>query len=244
MDLGTGEVKWVTVAPLGINHTQTNPWVPGEIVFAWETGGKAPQRTWMVMADGTGLRPLYPEADYEWVTHEAVITRDEAAIAILAIRNPVFPGSPPSPGLPGVEGTPLPPWIGQNPAGGDDHPTGIGIVNLRTREMRIVGQLRFGDHGRGVLHVNGSPDGRWAVFDDFNACLWLVDRHTNEMIMLSGNGFHPNHMDHQHPTFSADSTRIEIQTAMLKENGRGQNICVVPVPKTWLARTYTIKAPE
>jgi oligogalacturonide lyase len=29
------------------------------------------------------FRPLYPEADYEWVTHEAVITKDEVAIAVM-----------------------------------------------------------------------------------------------------------------------------------------------------------------
>jgi oligogalacturonide lyase len=46
--------------PFQIGHVQTNPWVPGEIVFCWETGGKAPQRTWTVMSDGSGLRPLYP----------------------------------------------------------------------------------------------------------------------------------------------------------------------------------------
>ena len=44
---------------------------PGEIIFCWETGGKAPQRTWFVKSDGSGLRPLYPEAPYEWITHEA-----------------------------------------------------------------------------------------------------------------------------------------------------------------------------
>ena len=44
------EVEWHM-----IGHVQTNPWVPGEIVFCWETGGKAPQRTWTVMADGTVL---------------------------------------------------------------------------------------------------------------------------------------------------------------------------------------------
>jgi len=42
---------------VAVGHVQTNPWMPGEIVFCWETGGKAPQRTWTVMADGTGLRP-------------------------------------------------------------------------------------------------------------------------------------------------------------------------------------------
>jgi oligogalacturonide lyase len=47
--------------------------------------------------------------------------------------------------------------------------------------------------------------------------------------------------DHIHPTFSADSTRIEIQTAMLSEDGKALNICVVPVPESWLKRTYPAK---
>jgi oligogalacturonide lyase len=64
------------------------------------------------------------------------------------------------------------------------------------------------------------------------------------MILLSDNGHKTTAADHQHPTFSADSTRIEIQSAMLSENGRSLNICVIPVPKPWLARRYTDKAPE
>ena len=58
MNLKTGEFKYIVSVPFQIGHVQTNPWVPGEIVFCWETGGKSPQRTWTVMADGTGLRPF------------------------------------------------------------------------------------------------------------------------------------------------------------------------------------------
>jgi oligogalacturonide lyase len=50
--------------------------------------------------------------------------------------------------------------------------------------------------------------------------------------------------DHPHPTFSADSTKIEIQSAMLSADNRSMNLCIVPVPKSWLARTYSEKAPE
>ncbi len=254
MNLQTGEIKFIVAVPFQIGHVQTNPWVPSEIVFCWETGGKAPQRTWTVMADGTGLRPLYPEAEYEWITHEAVITKDEVAVAIIALRRPTFPGMPPEPPRPTrppeaarpggqrrPQGDPTQTW---GPAGSGDHPTGLGIINLRTREMRIVGQVPRGDPGRSVWHVNGSPDGRWAVADNFQYRLWLIDRHTGEMMLLSDNGHKTTAADHQHPTFSADSTRIEIQSAMLSEDGRALNICVVPVPKTWLARTYTNKAPE
>ena len=221
MDLKTGEVKFVVDVPFQIGHVQTNPWVPGEIVFCWETGGKAPQRTWTVMADGTGLRPLYPEAPYEWVTHEAVITRDEVAIAIMGHRK-----------------------VGTNDAWGiagtREHPTGLGIVNLRTREMRIIAQT---PSGSGLWHVNGSPDGRWAVGDDFSRSIYLIDRHTSEMIMLS-TGHKQTAADHPHPTFSADSTRIEIESAMLSADGRAMNICIIPVPPSWLARTYSDKVAQ
>lgn len=221
MNLKTGEVKVIVAVPFQIGHVQTNPWVPGEIVFCWETGGKAPQRTWTVMADGTGLRPVYPEAPYEWVTHEAVITKDEVAFAIMGHQKP---GADNAWGI----------------AGTREHPTGLGIVNLRTREMRIVGQT---PSGSGLWHVNGSPDGRWAVGDDFSRSIYLIDRHTSEMIMLS-TGHKPTAADHPHPTFSADSTRIEIESAMLSADNRSMNICIIPVPKSWLNRTYSDKVPQ
>ncbi|QYM77877.1 hypothetical protein K0B96_11160 [Horticoccus luteus] len=220
MNLHTGEVKFIVAVPFQIGHVQTNPWVPGEIVFCWETGGKAPQRTWTVRADGTGLRPLYPEASYDWVTHEAVITKDEVAMALMGHR-PV-----------GTDDA----W---GACGTREHPTGLAIVNLRTREMRIVGQTATGS---GFWHVNGSPDGRWACGDDFARNLWLIDRHTGEMILLT-TGHKETAADHIHPTFSADSTRIEFQSAMLSADNRTMNICVVPVPAAWLQRTYSTKLP-
>ena len=215
MDLKTGAVTPVVAVPFQVGHIQSNPWVPGEIVFCWETGGKAPQRTWTVMADGSGLRPLFPEAQHDWVTHEAVISRDEVAIAILGHRDPDTND-------------------GWGPSGTRVHPTGLGIVNLRTRELHLAGQTRSGS---GLWHVHGSPDGRWAVGDDFARNLWLIDRRTHEMRLLT-TGHKVTAADHIHPTFHPDGTRIQIQSAMLSEDGRALNICIVPVPQDWLARTY------
>jgi oligogalacturonide lyase len=232
MNIKTGETGFVVAVPFQVGHIQTNPWVPGEIVFCWETGGKAPQRTWTVMSDGTGLRPLYPESEYEWVTHEAVITRDEVAIAIMGHR-PVGTGSvsasqsgeqkPADPANPGQE-------LGWGPSGTREKPTGLGIVNLRTREMIIAGQTLSGS---GLWHVNGSADGRFAVGDDFDRNIWLINRKTHEMILLSA-GHKVTASDHPHPTFSPDGTRIEIQSAMLSEDNRSMNICIIPVPERWL----------
>lgn len=233
MDLHTGAVKHVVSVPFQIGHIQTNGWVPGEIVFCWETGGKAPQRTWTVLADGSGLRPLYPESEYEWVTHESVFSKDEVAIAIMGHRkipntsNDTPSGTPVGGANPGQEAE----W---GPSGTREKPTGLGIVNLRTREMVIVGQT---SSGSGLWHVNGSADGRWAVGDDFSRSIYLIDRHTREMIMLS-TGHKATAADHPHPTMSPDGTRIEIQSAMLSADGRSMNICIIPVPAEWLKRKY------
>jgi|WetSurMetagenome_2_1015567.scaffolds.fasta_scaffold00003_43 oligogalacturonide lyase len=227
MNLKTGKCEIVVAVPFQVGHIQTNPWVPGEIVFCWETGGKAPQRTWTVLADGTGLRPLYPEADFEWVTHEAVITKDEVAIAIMGHRKPGIPQLAADPQNPGQE-------TGWGNSGTREHPTGLGIVNLRTKEMTIAGQT---PSGSGLWHVNGSGDGRWAVGDDFSRGIYLIDRHSREMILLS-TGHKMTASDHPHPTFNADGTKIEIQSAMLSEDNKSLNICVIPVPEAWLKRKY------
>ncbi|MCC4923810.1 hypothetical protein [Flavobacterium chungbukense] len=235
MNIKTGELKHVVSVPFQVGHIQSNIWNPGELVFCWETGGKSPQRTWTVMADGTGLRPLYPESDYEWVTHEAVISKDEVALAIMGhrkidiqkenlvevtesteIRNTQNPGQESNWGNSGTR----------------EKPTGLAIVNLRTREMIIAGQTKSGS---GLWHVHGSADGRWAVGDDFSRSLYLIDRKTNEMIMLT-TGHKQTAADHVHPTFNRDGTKIQIQSAMLSEDNRTLNICIVNVPKDWLNR--------
>ena len=233
MNIKTGTLKHVISVPFQVGHIQTNPWVAGEIVFCWEMGGKSPQRTWTVLSDGSGLRPLYPESETEWVTHEAVIGKDEVAIAIMGHRQ--IPGSV-AKVAEGTEVSGANP--GQDPAWGKsgtrEKPTGLGIVNLRTREMTIVGQT---PSGSGLWHVSGSPDGRWAVGDDFSRSIYLIDRHTHEMIMIS-TGHKPTAADHPHPTMSPDGTKIQIQSAMLSADGKSMNICIIPVPEEWLNRKY------
>jgi len=237
MDLKTGEFKHVISVGFQIGHIQSNTWNAGEIVFCWETGGKSPQRTWTVMADGSGLRPLYPEAPYEWVTHEAVIGKDEVAMAIMGhrkidiqkeapievtdskeVRNPENPGQESNWGATGTR----------------EKPTGLAIVNLRTREMIIAGQTKSGS---GFWHVHGSSDGRWAVGDDFSRSLYLIDRKNNEMLMLT-TGHKETAKDHIHPTFNREGTKIQFESAMLSEDNKTMNICLINVPEQWLSRKY------
>lgn len=232
MNIHTGEIKYVISVPFQMGHIQTNPWVPGQIVFCWETGGKSPQRTWIVNADGTGLRPLYPEASFEWVTHEAVISQDEVAIAIMGHRK--INNLSDTTTVKGTDASGVNP--GQDVSWGDcgtrEKPTGLGVVNINSREMIIAGQTAAGS---GFWHVSGSPDKRFLVGDDFARNIYLIDRRTHEMMLLSA-GHKDSAADHPHPTFSPDGTKIEIQSAMLSDDNRTMNICVIPVPQSWLKR--------
>lgn len=219
IDLKTGSLEYVISVPFQAGHLQTNPWVSGEIMFCWETGGNAPQRVWMVNADGTGLRKVYREREHDWVTHEAIISPDEVAIAIMGHRK-----------VGGEDAE----WSAWGIAGSREWATGLAIVNLRTNEMRIEGQTRSGS---GLWHVHGSPDGRFAVGDDFSRSLYLIDRSNGE-IMLISTGHKPSAADHPHPTFSRCGTKFQIQSAMLSEDNRSMNIVVIPVPQDWLDRKY------
>ena len=219
IDLTTGETSHVVSVHFQVGHIQGNPWHPGEVIFCWETGGKAPQRTWMVNADGTELRPIYHETEYDWVTHEAVISADELAFAIVGHRKI------------GIDEQPADYTKDWGPAGTKAYATGLAVVNMRTREFTLEGQV----DGDNIWHVAGSQDGHWVAGDTFARELWLIDRHTKERILLSA-GHKTTARDHVHPTFKPDGTAIEIQSAMLSEDGRSMNICVVRLPQHLIER--------
>ncbi len=226
MDLQTGKAEPVVAVHFKVGHIQGNPWHPGEVIFCWETGGKAPQRTWMVNADGTNLRPIYRETEHDWVTHEAVISADELVIALVGHR-PIAADEKKS--IDGLESFAMSNDWG--PAGTKEYPTGIAVVNMRTRQFTMEGQV----DGDNFWHVAGSQDGHWVAGDDFARELWLIDRHTKERILLTA-GHKTTARDHVHPTFKPDGTEIEIQSAMLSDDGRSMNICIVRLPQHLIDR--------
>jgi oligogalacturonide lyase len=202
IDLLTGEVATVIDVDFRMGHVQTNPWQPGEIVYCHETGGDAPQRIWTVRSDGTGNRPLYVETPDEWVTHETVATRDEVMFNVMGH-------------LPYMR----------------EKPTGIGVLNLRTGQMKLLGQVEE-DMGRGrqggFWHCNGSPDGCWAVGDTFRGNIFVIDRATGTRTLLTTD--HKMRPDHAHPIFSPDSRRVLIQSGKLS-NGENLDLMVVSLPE-------------
>lgn len=78
MDLETGQYQTVLTQGFRIGHVQHSPTLP-VVFYVWETGGYAPQRTWLVNTDGSANRPFYARTAStnwftplkEWVTHEA-----------------------------------------------------------------------------------------------------------------------------------------------------------------------------
>ncbi|MBI3852750.1 MAG: PD40 domain-containing protein [Verrucomicrobia bacterium] len=74
----TGDYRTIITQGFRIGHVQHSPTDP-LIFYVWETGGYAPQRSWIVNEDGTGNRPFYARTDpktwftplKEWLTHEA-----------------------------------------------------------------------------------------------------------------------------------------------------------------------------
>jgi len=201
IDLTTGEIKIVIDVDFRMGHVQTNPWVPGEIVYCHETTGDGPQRIWTVHGDGSGNRPLYVETPDEWITHETVSAPDEVMFLIIGHL----------------------PYLRL-------HPTGIAVINLRTDSMKILGQIEEqapnGGQG-GFWHCNGSPDGKWAVGDTFKGNIFVIDRATGERVLLTTD--HKMTPDHAHPIFSPDSQRVLIQSGHLSD-GKHLDLMEVEVP--------------
>ena len=68
MDIASGTWRTVITQWFCIGHVQHHPKLP-IIFYVWETGGYAPQRTWLVNDDGSANRPFYFTADpKQWIT--------------------------------------------------------------------------------------------------------------------------------------------------------------------------------
>ena len=207
IDLQTGKVTQVIDVPFQMGHIQANPYVPGEIMYCHETGGDAPQRMWITRSDGTGNRPLYKETPDEWVTHEAWVDKDHVYFVVMAHEHSLR-----------------------------TKPTGLFSIDIRTDEVRVLGQVdvkgtvRGRDglvDGQGFWHCNGSPDGKWAVGDTFAGNVYLIYVPTGEITLLTAG--HKDAPDHPHPSFSPDSKKVEIESGMFHDF-KNLNLLEIAIP--------------
>ncbi|MEO5773841.1 MAG: hypothetical protein ABIQ32_06955 [Sphingomicrobium sp.] len=200
IDLATGAVRTVLETQFRMGHVQANPFVPGEILYCHETGGDAPQRMWVVKADGTGNRPLFEEGPTDWVTHEQFADANHVIFNLMGHQR-----------------------------GLRKRPTGVFVVSLRDGTVDDLGQLPVnapsGPAG-GFWHNAVTYDGRLAAADDFDGNITLIDRRTNARTLLSTG--HVMRPDHAHPSFSADNKRLLIQSGLLT-HGKTLALAIVPV---------------
>jgi hypothetical protein len=90
MNVATGAYRTVVSTGFRVGHVQHSPTDP-LIFYVWETGGYAPQRSWVVKPDGTANRPFYARTDpktwftplKEWLTHEAFIANTSQMTMIM-----------------------------------------------------------------------------------------------------------------------------------------------------------------
>jgi len=80
-------------------------------------------------------------------------------------------------------------------------PHGIAYISLQNRSLNILSQKKY-------WHVGGSPDGKWAVGDNFDGEIYLISADTGKAKLLT-QGHRPRGTTvHPHPSFSPDGSSI------------------------------------
>jgi len=96
-----------------------------------------------------------------------------------------------------------------------------------------VGQIPAWSKGRSDWHVAGSVDGRWALLRRFSV-RGLALRSAQRRDEPAGRSPESRREITFTPPSMRTAPRIEIQSALISKDNRGLNICIVPVPKTFL----------
>jgi oligogalacturonide lyase len=182
IDLASGQMAKLLDTPFRMGHVQCNPWVPGEILYCHETGGKAPQRMWLAHAGSAETQPLYKESPDEWVTHEIIAEKDHV-LFILSANSPKL----------------------------HTRPTGMALINLRTQEMQLIGQVPK----PGFWHCAATSDLKWAAGDTSTGDLYLINLATGERTLWSTGHRPPGCQPHAHQDFSPDGRRLLFNSGLL-----------------------------
>lgn len=98
---------------------------------------------------------------------------------------------------------------------------GVITCNVQTGEVTELSRYP-------AWHTQGSPDGRWAMGDDFDRNIWLIDMKTKERTLLTQGHNSEVSKAHPHASFTPDSTGIVFNS----NRGDRANIYLVELPHT------------
>lgn len=193
VDFESGEITKLAEVPFRANHLQANPYVSGEIMYCWETGGDAPQRMWYLSVDEKGKvtnRAIYKEKPDEWVTHEVFIAPDHIMFNVMAHLDRLR-----------------------------KNPTGVFTLNIRTNEVERFKQTGDG----GYWHSDGTKDLKWGVADKFDGSLYRLNLETEEAVLLTTghrpNSKGPfTDEAHSHHSISPDGKWVLFNSSMLTDS--------------------------
>lgn len=169
-----------------IGHVQAAPVKDGGVSFCQESGGDTAQRTWFVDEKGGAPQPFFVETQDEWVTHEVwwgegrllftvwpydektkaqphgiLMSRLGEKRAELIAQYPAWH----------THGSPDGKWVL-----GDDHDRSLWLVDMATRERRLLTQGHQQDPWKTHPHASFTPDSK--------AVLMNSSRFGNEDLLL------------------------------------------------------------
>ena len=201
VDFKSGKVKKELEVPFRIGHLQSNPYVSGEVMYCWETGGDSPQRMWYMTVNEDGTvenRPLYNETDYDWVTHEVFMGPDHILFHLMGHLDRLRKNQ-----------------------------TGLVSLNIRTGESKFHGQTG----GGGYWHCNATRDQKWIVSDTFDGKLYRINSADIDDVTLLTQGHRLLSISpftreaHAHPSISPDGKWVLFNSSILTES----DIMLVPL---------------
>ncbi len=194
VDFNTGETKQLLVVPFRIGHLQANPFVSGEVMYCWETGGDSPQRMWYMTVDVDGQvtnKAIYNEKDEDWVTHEVFMGPDHILFHLMGHLDRLL--------------------VNQ---------TGLYSLNIRTNQETFHGQTVMG----GYWHCNATPDENWIVADTFDGKLFRINANDNSDVTLLTQGHRRQSISpftseaHLHPSVSPDGKWVLINSSLFTDS--------------------------
>ncbi|WP_423130235.1 TolB family protein [Gaoshiqia sp. Z1-71] len=204
-DFETGKTTKLLEVPVWIGHLQANPYVSGEMMYCWETGGDSPQRMWYLSVAPDGKvtnRPVYQERDNDWVTHEVFMGPDRILFHLMGHLDRL--------------------QVNQ---------TGLYSLNVRTNQLNFHGQTGAG----GYWHCNASPDLKYLVADTFDGKLYRINASNPDDVVLLTQGHRLQSISpftreaHLHPSVSPDGQWVLINSSLLTES----DIMLVPLFPKW-----------